>query len=36
MPRACSLCTHPDRFAVEAALRAPIPLWTIACGDLWG
>ena len=30
MPRACSICTHPDRSAVEAALRAPIPLRTIA------
>ena len=33
MPRACSICTHPDRSAVEAALRAPIPLRTIA--DRW-
>jgi hypothetical protein len=30
MPRACSLCTHPDRLAVEAALRAQMPLRTIA------
>jgi len=30
MPRTCSLCTHPDRFEVEAALRAGTPLRTIA------
>jgi len=36
MPRKCSIYSHPDCSAVEAALRAHLPLRTIACGDLWG
>jgi hypothetical protein len=30
MPRVCSICTHADRRAVEAALHAGTPLRTIA------
>ena len=30
MLRVCSICTHVDRLAVDAALRAGTPLWTIA------
>jgi hypothetical protein len=30
MPRVCSICMHPDRLALEAALRARTPLRTIA------
>jgi hypothetical protein len=30
MPRLCSICTHPDRVAVEAALHARTPFRTIA------
>jgi hypothetical protein len=30
MPRVCSICTHPDRLAIETALRAHLPLRTIA------
>ncbi len=33
MPRICSVCTHPDRAAVDAALLAQEPLRTIA--DRW-
>ena len=33
MPRPCSLCTHPDRLAIETALRSALPLRTIA--DRW-
>ena len=33
MPRACSICTHPDRLAVETALGRGMPLRTIA--DHW-
>ena len=30
MPRACSLCTHPDRLTIETAFRGGLPLRTIA------
>src|SRR5262252_4292095 len=30
MPRVCTICTHPDRPAVERALRGRTPLRTIA------
>ena len=30
MPRVCSICTHTDRLAIETALRAHLPLRTIA------
>jgi hypothetical protein len=30
MPRMCSICTYPERLAVETALRAGTPLRTIA------
>ena len=30
MPRACSICVHPNRLAVEIALRRGTPLRTIA------
>lgn len=30
MPRVCSLCTHPDRLAIETALGSTLPLRTIA------
>jgi hypothetical protein len=30
MPRACSICTHPDRLAIETALGSGTPLRTIA------
>jgi hypothetical protein len=30
MPRVCSICTHPDRRAIETALGSGIPLRTIA------
>lgn len=30
MPRACSICTHPDRLAIKVALRGGTPLRTIA------
>jgi hypothetical protein len=34
MPRVCSLCTHPDRPAVEADLAGGTPLRTVAAR--WG
>lgn len=30
MPRACSICVHPDRLAVEGVLQGEAPLRTIA------
>ena len=30
MPRACTVCTHPDRLAIEATLQAGTPLRTTA------